>query len=86
MTGSRASNQLSLWQRCRAQFNPRPPDDDDPQDWWFASMAIPLIAATTSPFANVMSIIALAMPWTGELQPAEDNTPPVQVPVKDPGW
>ena len=49
-------------------------------------MAIPLIAATTSPFANVMSIIALAMPWTGELQPAEDNTPPVQVPVKDPGW
>ena len=34
----------------------RPADDDEPQSWWFCSTAIPLLAATTGPLANVMSI------------------------------
>jgi potassium channel subfamily K len=38
-------------------------DDGEPQDWWFASTAIPLLAATLGPLANVLSIAALATPW-----------------------
>lgn len=33
------------------------------RDWWFASTAIPLLAATIGPLANVMSIAALVTPW-----------------------
>ncbi|THC92962.1 hypothetical protein EYZ11_007553 [Aspergillus tanneri] len=79
---------ISLWEKLQAQFNPRPPDDDEPQDWWFASTAIPLFAATTGPFANVMSVVALAMPWKSELHPdqldADGN--PLQVMLTDPRW
>jgi potassium channel subfamily K len=38
-------------------------DEGEPQDWWFASTAIPLLAATLGPLANVLSIAALATPW-----------------------
>jgi potassium channel subfamily K len=38
-------------------------DQDKPQDWWFASTAIPLLAATLGPLANVLSIAALVTPW-----------------------
>ena len=31
--------------------------------WWFASTAIPLLAATTGPLSNVLSIAALVTPW-----------------------
>ncbi|KAL9111817.1 MAG: hypothetical protein Q9227_003876 [Pyrenula ochraceoflavens] len=44
-------------------FKLRPSEDDEPQDWWFASTAIPLIAATIGPMANVMSIAALVTSW-----------------------
>ena len=37
----------------------RPADDDEPQSWWFCSTAIPLLAATTGPLANVMSIAGM---------------------------
>ena len=37
--------------------------DDLPQDWWFASTAIPLLAATIGPLANVLSIAALVNKW-----------------------
>jgi potassium channel subfamily K, other eukaryote len=37
------------------------------RDWWFASTAIPLIAATFAPMANVMSIAALVTSWRNEL-------------------
>ena len=47
----------------RVSFHLRPDDDDESQDWWFASTAIPLMAATTGPLANVMSIAALLTPW-----------------------
>ncbi|KEQ70843.1 hypothetical protein M436DRAFT_53156 [Aureobasidium namibiae CBS 147.97] len=38
-------------------------DDDQEQDWWFAGTAIPLLAATMGPLANVLSIAALVTPW-----------------------
>ncbi|KAK4180847.1 hypothetical protein QBC36DRAFT_176740 [Triangularia setosa] len=37
--------------------------DNLPQKWWFASTAIPLIAATIGPFSNVLSIVSLVSPW-----------------------
>ncbi|KAF7588088.1 Potassium channel [Aspergillus hancockii] len=85
---SKASEKLPLWERLQNQFNPRPPDDDEPQDWWFASTAIPLIAATTSPFANVMSIVALAMPWKSEIQSDQQDSDGnlIQIMLTDPRW
>lgn len=38
-------------------------EEGEPQDWWFASTAIPLLAATLGPLANVLSIAALVTPW-----------------------
>ncbi|KAL4891574.1 hypothetical protein BDV59DRAFT_182048 [Aspergillus ambiguus] len=75
----------SLWAELRSSFNLRAPDDDEPQDWWFASTAIPLVAATTAPFANVMSIVALAMPWKSQIVPAPGGDPR-EVSIKDPSW
>ncbi|KAL4737691.1 hypothetical protein BDV11DRAFT_206602 [Aspergillus similis] len=63
----------SLWLRVRSNFELRPPDDDEPQDWWFASTAIPLVAATTGPVANLMSIIALVCPWRNEVHADEQS-------------
>lgn len=40
----------------RPMFRLRPEDDEEPQDWWFCSTAIPLLAATSGPLANVLSI------------------------------
>ncbi|GAB1199294.1 hypothetical protein APSETT444_008640 [Aspergillus pseudonomiae] len=82
----KAPAKTSLWQKLQAQFNPRPPDDDEPQDWWFASTSIPLMAATTSPFANVMSVIALAMSWRSEIHPEQQDPEgnPVQTLLPDP--
>jgi potassium channel subfamily K len=45
----------------------RPPEDDEPQSWWIASTAIPLVAAAAGPLANVMSIVALVMPWRSHI-------------------
>ncbi|KAI9833133.1 MAG: Potassium channel [Thelocarpon superellum] len=45
----------------------RPDDDTDPQDWWFASTAIPLLAATIGPLANTLSIAALVTSWRQNL-------------------
>ncbi|EDN93927.1 hypothetical protein SS1G_09794 [Sclerotinia sclerotiorum 1980 UF-70] len=41
--------------------------DDLPQDWWVASTAFPLIAATIGPLANVLSISALVTKWRADL-------------------
>lgn len=38
-------------------------DDTDDVDWWFASTACPLLAATIAPLANVLSIAALVTFW-----------------------
>jgi potassium channel subfamily K len=45
------------------KFTLRPWDDDEEQSWWFASTAIPLLAATIGPLANVLSIAALVTEW-----------------------
>jgi len=45
------------------KFILRPWDDDLEADWWFAGTAIPLIAATLAPLANVLSIAALVTSW-----------------------
>ncbi|KAK0712228.1 hypothetical protein B0T21DRAFT_427200 [Apiosordaria backusii] len=51
--------------------------DNLPQKWWFASTAIPLIAATIGPFSNVLSIVSLVSPWRLTLPdngvPSSDN-------------
>ena len=44
-------------------LGPREWNQDEPQDWWFASTAIPLLAATLGPLANVLSVAALVTPW-----------------------
>ena len=54
--------------------------DDNAQEqeegWWFASTAIPLIAATVGPLANVFSIAALVVSWRMSLVPGgKDNEP-----------
>ncbi|KAJ5111411.1 ion channel [Penicillium argentinense] len=78
----------STWKRFRSQFNPRPIQDDKPRTWWFASTAIPLIAAATAPFANVMSIVALAMPWRSTIHYDKTGNDglPLQVPYDDLTW
>ena len=63
--------------------------DDLPQDWWFASTAIPLIAATIGPMANVLSIAAIVTKWRvtlpddGELPLGTDNN---GINIPDPEW
>ncbi|KAI5921658.1 hypothetical protein F4810DRAFT_712276 [Camillea tinctor] len=63
--------------------------DDLPQSWWFASTAVPLLAATQGPLSNVLSIAALVTAWkldlpnNGQLpEGADDNG----VPNADPRW
>ncbi|CAK7215771.1 Potassium channel [Sporothrix eucalyptigena] len=57
--------------------------------WWFASTAIPLLAATTGPLSNVLSIAALVTPWrvvlpdNGQLPLGIDDN---GVGIKDPHW
>ncbi|KAK0365477.1 Potassium channel [Friedmanniomyces endolithicus] len=38
-------------------------EDGEEESWWFASTAIPLLAATIGPLANVLSIAALVTYW-----------------------
>jgi len=52
----------------------RPAEDDKPDDWWFASIAIPLLAATIGPLANVLSIAALVSYWREDLTDPSDPT------------
>ncbi|CAG8095734.1 unnamed protein product [Penicillium salamii] len=62
-----ASNAPSRWARLGGHFSLRPVEDDEPQSWWIASTAIPLVAAATGPLANVMSVVALVMPWRSDI-------------------
>ena len=50
----------------------RAADDDLPTDWWFASTAIPLIAATFAPMANLLSIAALVVYWRNDVKVFND--------------
>ncbi|PMD47601.1 voltage-gated potassium channel [Hyaloscypha variabilis F] len=63
--------------------------DNLPQDWWFASTAIPLLAATIGPMANVLSIVALVSTWrvtlpnNGQLPEGTDDA---GINIPDPHW
>ncbi|KAJ6102734.1 hypothetical protein N7486_005161 [Penicillium sp. IBT 16267x] len=66
-TGDRQDGNGSFWDRFISKFHMRPAEDDEPQSWWIASTAIPLVAAAAGPLANVMSIVALVMPWRSRI-------------------
>lgn len=77
-------------QERRKIWNLRGYDDDGDTDWWFASTAIPLLAATLSPLANVLSIAALVTFWRVDLRDPGDATKILPEfsgrPFKDPQW
>ena len=57
--------------------------------WWFASIAIPLLAATIGPLANVLSIAALASKWRVDLPnngQLPEGTDDAGVDIADPKW
>ncbi|ORY11072.1 hypothetical protein BCR34DRAFT_614864 [Clohesyomyces aquaticus] len=64
--------------------------DDDPVDWWFASTAVPILAATLGPLANVLSIGALVTFWRLDLRDPNDPssllTQLKATPIRDPRW
>lgn len=55
-------------------------------DWWFASTAIPLLAATIGPMANVMSIAALVTPWRAAYDSKYPGQDPFTIGYDDPRW
>ncbi len=71
-------------------LKPRSVDDDLPTSWWFASTAIPLIAATFAPMANLISIAALVVPWRNRLTQSQAEFPntyqATSVGYSDPDW
>ncbi|KAL8952835.1 MAG: hypothetical protein Q9222_001270 [Ikaeria aurantiellina] len=68
------------------KFSMRPDEDDQPNDWWFVSTAIPLLAATTGPLANVMSIAALITKWRNNYDPQNPGVDTLSVGFDDPHW
>ncbi|QSZ33574.1 hypothetical protein DSL72_005142 [Monilinia vaccinii-corymbosi] len=71
------------------RFKFRAKTDNLPQDWWIASTAFPLIAATIGPLANVLSISALVTKWRANL-PDDGQLPSGSdengVGIPDPEW
>jgi potassium channel subfamily K, other eukaryote len=55
-------------------------------DWWFASTAIPLIAATFAPLANVLSIAALVVYWRDKVTTPGITADDTAIGIKDPYW
>ncbi|KAL8651956.1 MAG: hypothetical protein Q9226_004465 [Calogaya cf. arnoldii] len=68
------------------KFHIRPDNDEDPQDWWLASTAIPLLAATFGPLANVMSIAALITSWRNNYDVIDPGVDALSVAFPDPQW
>ncbi|MCJ1422026.1 Potassium channel [Xylographa parallela] len=68
------------------KFHMRAADDDEEQDWWFASTAIPLLAATIGPLANVMSIAALITSWRSDYDPDYPGIDEASTGYTDPHW
>ena len=62
-------------------------EDDQATDWWFASTAIPLVAATFAPMANLLSIAALVVSWRNNLTTDDPATrQETSEPYPDPQW
>lgn len=70
------------------KFRMRGFDDDEETDWWFAGTAVPLIAATLAPLANVLSLAALVTYWREDLDDGQGNRLPELAgePFPDPHW
>lgn len=64
----------------------RPDTDDLPTDWWFCSTAIPLLAATIGPLANVLSIAALVTSWRQNYNSQFPDVDDQAVGFPDPKW
>jgi hypothetical protein len=61
------------------------------RQWWFTSTAVPLLAATLGPLANVLSIGAIITSWRVDridpTNPNGDLLPPLEgIPIHDPTW
>lgn len=59
------------------------------REWWFASTAIPLLAATIGPLANVLSIAAIVSKWRVKLPNdgvLPEGTDSAGVDIPDPEW
>lgn len=70
-------------------FKRKERDSNGSEDWWFASIGVPLLAATIGPFANVLSIAALVSYWREDLSDGSGSTPLSQLfgnSIKDPHW
>ncbi|KAL8746325.1 MAG: hypothetical protein Q9190_001644 [Brigantiaea leucoxantha] len=83
---SKTPQPVSLETKHVWKFRLRPDDDNAPQDWWFASTAIPLLAATSGPLANVMSIAALVTSWRNDYNPQYPGVDTQSVGYPDPRW
>ncbi|KAH0565203.1 hypothetical protein GP486_001403 [Trichoglossum hirsutum] len=56
------------------------------RDWWFASIAIPLLAATIGPLANLLSIAALVTPWRSKYLNSSTRHDMESKGFSDPRW
>ncbi len=56
------------------------------RDWWFAAMAIPMLAATTGPLANMFSIAAIVTPWRNTIPDNGAGRDADSVGYPDPRW
>jgi potassium channel subfamily K len=76
------------WVKRWWKFKMRGFDDDLERDWWFASTAIPLLAATIAPLANVLSIAALVTYWRENISDGKGGTVPQLsgTSFRDPRW
>lgn len=72
--------------RPRLRLRMRPEYDDEAQNWWFASTAIPLLAATIGPLANVMSIAALITSWRVRYEDGYEGQDQHSIGFPDPRW
>jgi len=81
-----ASQPESERQNRKWKLHLRPDDDGEPQDWWFCSTAIPLLAATIGPLANVMSIAALVTSWRNNYDPDFPGVDSKSSGFSDPRW
>ncbi|KAI9778972.1 MAG: Potassium channel [Geoglossum umbratile] len=70
----------------RSRFRMRAKEDGEPQDWWFASTAIPLLAATIGPLANLLSIAALVSPWRNRFPDGGSRRDAESRGFPDPHW
>lgn len=84
----RAEKKKMEWTwRGLGRFWERRREDGSKNDWWFASTAIPLLAATLGPLANVLSIAALVTYWRMHVVVDGERVPELYgVPFKDPRW